>query len=394
MTRIFTNQEREMAGAAGLFAVSERRIAIELESNESHLSQEPLMKDRLVGILLGTAVGDALGLPAEGLSPRRRRRLMPGPWRHRLVFGRGMMSDDTEHTLFVAQSLLEHADNAEAFQRRLAWRLRWWFASLPPGIGRATAKACIKLWLGFSPKRSGVFSAGNGPAMRSAMIGGFFYDSPDEIDRFVRASTQLTHTDPKAVVGALAIARMAACAVSGHPERAPYLAAITETLIRLAPDDAEWQKWVKKMPPALTAGNSMSQFARELDLERGVTGYIYHTVPIAVYAWLRHYGDFRATVVSALDCGGDADTVGAIAGALVGATVGGGGIPSDWLDGIVDWPRSMRVLRNVAGRLDDQRHGTVSKGKVSYFWPAVLPRNLVLLVIVLIHGFRRLAPPY
>jgi hypothetical protein len=103
----YTNLEREMAGAAGLFAVSERRIAIELESNESHLSQEPLMKVRLTGILLGTAVGDALGLPAEGLSPRRRRRLMPGPWRHRLVFGRGMMSDDTEHTLFVAQSLLE-----------------------------------------------------------------------------------------------------------------------------------------------------------------------------------------------------------------------------------------------------------------------------------------------
>ena len=40
------------------------------------------MKNRLTGILVGTAVGDALGLPAEGLSPSRRQRLMPGPWRH------------------------------------------------------------------------------------------------------------------------------------------------------------------------------------------------------------------------------------------------------------------------------------------------------------------------
>jgi ADP-ribosyl-[dinitrogen reductase] hydrolase len=352
------------------------------------------VKDRIAGILLGTAVGDALGLPAEGLSPQRRRRLMPGPWRHRLVFGRGMLSDDTEHTLFVAQSLLEHADDAEAFQRRLAWWLRCWFASLPPGIGRATAKACIKLWFGFSPIRSGVFSAGNGPAMRSAVIGGYFYDSPDEIDRFVRASTQLTHTDPKAVVGALAVARLAACAVGRDPERPPDLAGITEMLIRLAPTDSEWQEWVEKMALALVARDSVGQFATALKLERGVTGYMYHTVPIAVYAWLRHYGDFRTTLEAALDCGGDADTVGAIAGALAGATVGESGIPAEWLDGIVDWPRTIRVLRKVAGRLDEQRRGAASNEKVSYFWPGVLPRNLVLLVIVLIHGFRRLAPPY
>ncbi len=83
------------------------------------------MTNRLAGILLGTAVGDALGLPAEGLSPQRRQRLMAGDWRHRFLFGRGMLSDDTEHALFVAQSLLRHPADADAFQRRLAWHLRW-----------------------------------------------------------------------------------------------------------------------------------------------------------------------------------------------------------------------------------------------------------------------------
>ena len=78
------------------------------------------MRDRLVGILLGTAVGDALGLPAEGLGPGRRRRLVPGPRRHRFLLGRGMVSDDTDHTLFVAQSLLKHPSDASAFQRTLA----------------------------------------------------------------------------------------------------------------------------------------------------------------------------------------------------------------------------------------------------------------------------------
>ena len=57
----------------------------------------------------------------------------------------------------------------------------------------------------------------------------------------------------------------------------------------------------------------MADFAASLGLTNGVTGYIYHTVPVAVYAWLRHYGDFRVTLEAVLDCGGDTDTVGAIA---------------------------------------------------------------------------------
>ena len=159
------------------------------------------------------------------------------PWRHRLLFGRGMLSDDTEHSLFVAQSLLRYPDDAEAFQHRLAWHLRWWFAALPAGIGMATARASLNLWLGFPPTRSGVFSAGNGPAMRSALIGGYFHEQPKMLHRFVLASTQLTHTDPKADVGAEAVARLAAWAVEHDPASQPDPGTITTLLFELAPQD-------------------------------------------------------------------------------------------------------------------------------------------------------------
>ncbi len=232
------------------------------------------MTNRLVGILLGTAVGDALGLPAEGLSPRRRQRLLPGDWRHRFLFGRGMLSDDTEHALFVAQSLLRHPADADAFQRRLAWHLRWWFAGLPAGIGMATARACLKLWLGFPPSRSGVFSAGNGPAMRSAVIGGYFHDQPELLHRFSLASTQVTHTDPKAAVGAEAIALLAAWAVEHDPTQRPDATTIAARLTQLAPQDDAWRKLIDPMPAALAAGNSVPEFANALGLARGVTGYM------------------------------------------------------------------------------------------------------------------------
>ena len=52
----------------------------------------------IIGCILGTAVGDALGLPYEGLSPTRARKLLGPPDRHRFILRRGMISDDTEHT--------------------------------------------------------------------------------------------------------------------------------------------------------------------------------------------------------------------------------------------------------------------------------------------------------
>jgi ADP-ribosyl-[dinitrogen reductase] hydrolase len=352
------------------------------------------MNDRLAGILLGTAVGDALGLPAEGLHPARRRRMMPGPWRHRFLLRRGMISDDTEHTLFVGQSLLQHPDNVVAFQRCLAWRLRWWIMGLPAGLGLATARACVKLWLGFSPKRSGVFSAGNGPAMRSALIGGYLYRDVHAIKEFVLASTRLTHSDPRAATGALAIAQLAAWAVEHSASEPPSIDLVTDMLLQIAPNDREWKEQVGGIQLAFTAGVSVAEFADSLGLQKGVTGYMYHTVPVVVYAWLRHYGDFRSTMTAVLDCGGDTDTVGAIAGALAGATVGASGIPDKWLRGIVDWPRSVGLLRRIANRLSQQQREGRALGAVSYAWPAILPRNLLFLLVVLAHGFRRLAPPY
>jgi len=105
-----------------------------------------------------------------------------------------MISDDTEHTLMVAQSLLKHPDDAAAFARSLAWRLRWWFLGLPAGVGLATARACLKLWLGFPPQRSGVHSAGNGPAMRSALLGAYFFD--DQPRRYRTIRRRLDQADP------------------------------------------------------------------------------------------------------------------------------------------------------------------------------------------------------
>src|SRR5690606_6216928 len=161
--------------------------------------------DRITGCLLGTAVGDALGLPYEGLSSSRALRMLGVPDRHRFLFGRGMFSDDTEHACMVAQSLIATNRVEREFSVDFARRLRRWFLCLPAGVGLATARACVKLCRGFGPQRSGVFSAGNGPAMRSAILGAAVEDL-ELLKRLVTHCTRVTHTDPKAFFGAFSVA--------------------------------------------------------------------------------------------------------------------------------------------------------------------------------------------
>ncbi|MDB5097945.1 MAG: ADP-ribosylation/Crystallin [Cyanobacteria bacterium RYN_339] len=333
------------------------------------------MDTRLGGLLLGTAVGDAVGLPFEGLSPARARRLFPGPLRHRLIFGHGMVSDDTEHALFTAQAFLAHPTDVAAFQRALAWKLRGWLLGLPAGIGLATLRAIARMWLGV--RRPGVRSAGNGPAMRAPVLGALLAGDADRLAAYVRAATELTHTDPQALTGALALARMAAWAVTaaGPP-------------VELAPlwgeGDAEWARLGTLVEAHLARQATLAEFAAVLGLERGVTGYMYHSVPVAAYAWLRHWGDFEATVAGVVALGGDTDSVGSFAGALAGGVVGVAGIPPAWRAGIWDWPRGERVWLAVA----------TATAPVGYFWPGVLVRNALFLAVVLAHGVRRLLPPY
>lgn len=359
------------------------------------MTNHPTRQDRFRGLMIGTAVGDALGLPAEGISRQRVARLFKGPWRHRLLPGWGMISDDTEHTIFVAQALLAHSNNPERFMKRLGWSLRWWMLSVPAGIGLATLKAALKLWCGFGVHRSGVFSAGGGPVMRIAPIGALFAENTGAMLPFIEAATRITHTDPKALIGARAIAELAAWIIHDELNSRPEPDLLIDRLRRVAADEPEWNRLMDELRIACTEELSVEEFARRLGLEKGVTGYVYHLVPVVVHAWYRHFGDFPSALKAVLNCGGDTDTAGAIIGALAGATSGESGIPRHWITGIRDWPRNPGLCRRIADRLHQASMGDISAQQpVRYCWPALPLRNLTFLVIILLHGFRRLLPPY
>jgi len=269
---------------------------------------------------------------------------------------------------------------------------------MPAGVGFATLRAILKLWIGFPGTRSGVFSAGNGPAMRSAILGVCYGDQPDTLCELVSASTRLTHTDPKAECGALAVALAAYCASQASITADSYVQKLRDLLNAARPD---WKPeittfldLVTRAAESAAAGQSAETFAETLGLRRGVTGYIYHTAPVVLHAWFSHPRDYRNAVLAVIRCGGDTDTTAAITGGIIGAGVGKQGIPAAWLADLWEWPQSVTWMERLSAQLAVVLDQQVRQQPLPFPVYGIWPRNLFFLMVVLAHGLRRLWPPY
>ena len=346
-----------------------------------------------IGCLLGTAAADSIGLPSEGLSRRRQQRWFPVIDRQRLVFGRGMCSDDTDHACMLAQAIVASGAHPRRFVQSFAWRLRFWFLGLPAGIGSATLRSILKLWLFIPPQVSGVRSAGNGPAMRSPILGVCFADSDPLLIMHNAAATTITHRDSKAEIGALAIALAARSSMRGETVE-EYMAHLSRFAAPFAEAGSELVSLAARAQASAVAGEPTEAFAATIGCANGVSGYMYHSVPAVLHAWFSHPDDFAAAVGAVIRCGGDTDTTAAMVGGIVGARVGKAGIPAHWLDAIWDWPRGLGWIEELARRAvraadTRTRQDTLF---IAPWW--LLVRSMVFMVIVLAHGFRRLGPPY
>lgn len=324
-------------------------------------------------------MADALGLPYEGLSPSRAAKLLGRPDRYRFFLGKGMVSDDTEHTVMSLMAFVQTGGEPVAYQKAFANRLKMWLMFLPAGVGFATLKAVLKLAFGVSPSRSGVNSAGNGPAMRAAILGVV----PGGLE-CLEASTFITHTDPRALQGALLVAHSAQISSSWESLKPREVLSHLKSIL---PADADqFLEALDQVAASLEAGESTTDFARKHFPQKGVTGYVLHTVPAALHAWLSHPDDYESAVKAIILCGGDADTTAAIVGGIVGARVGPEGIPQAWKDGLDEPVLNPAFFTRLAKSAADRK---------PFGHMLVNPlRNIKFLAIVLGHGFRRILPPY
>jgi len=302
-----------------------------------------------------------------------------------------MTSDDTEHTCLVANALIESAGDEDTFRRELARGLRFWLMALPAGVGFATLRATIKLCFGIDPRRSGVFSAGNGPAMKSALLGVCHGRDLAQLHRLVAVSTRITHTDPKAEHAALSVAIAANQSMHGNADPMNYYEVVSRAL---EGDSSEFLEALNVVVTSIAAGTFTADFSAQIGLGRGPSGYCLHSVPVALHAWLRNPTDYRAAVTEVIRCGGDTDTMAAITGAIVGARVGPQGIPVEWRDGIVDWPLSVNWINAQAALLSAVIDSGVGRKRLKIPFLPFLLRNCIFACVVVGHLLRRSLPPY
>jgi poly(ADP-ribose) glycohydrolase ARH3 len=304
--------------------------------------------DRVRGALLGTFVGDALGMPYEGADARQ----VPAELEMLDArLGRGTYTDDTQMMIALAESLLrcdvvEPEDLASAFRAHFDPRR---------GYGAGTTQV-IELWnsgAGTDEAARQVFagqgSFGNGAAMRVAPVAVRFFDDSVLLATQAARSARLTHTHPVGIDGAVVQAAAIAAALDDDaPLDAAIAAARTRelrerllTLQRLA---------ATAVTPEILCGPG-----------RWIGSSATDSVPVAVVAAGRA-SSFEEAVTTAIRCGGDTDTTAAMAGAIAGARFGASAIPSRWLDALEDGAYGRRHVDELARELAARAGGAASSG--------------------------------
>ena len=299
--------------------------------------------DRRRGALLGTFVGDALGMPFEG---QRRPRLDEPLELLPARLGRGTYTDDTEMMMVVAEVLAEVGSCEEEL---LAGR----FLSRHDrrrGYGAGTLRV-FTLWrrrvpvAGAAARVFGGGSFGNGAAMRVAPVGAHFADDPERLVAEASRSARVTHAHPLGIEGAVAQAAAVGAAVRGQDPLHAALAVARQPELRAS---------LVRVQTGLEESWSPERVAAEL----GASSAAHESVPAAILSAARA-DSLEAACTFAVRIGGDTDTIGAMAGAVAGARFGASTIPRRWLDGLEDGKYGRSHVERLAAALwaDDRRGG-------------------------------------
>ena len=294
----------------------------------------PDLESRFTGSLLGLFCGDALGMPYEAQPPEAVPERLEMEEARR---GRGTYTDDTQMAIALCESLLR-CDGVD--EEDLAATIA---EAFDPDRGYGpTTTLLVERWRTSRPTRDGgdARAATNGAAMRVAPVGLLFAFDPERCAHEAARQARLTHAHPLATDGATAVAAAVAAAVRGDDHLIAAIAAVeTKELRRRLARAVELRK--------------QGEWSRAREL--GSTIQAHESVPAALLA--ASAPTFEAALTFAVRCGGDTDTVAAMAGAVAGARFGVEAIPRRWLDALEDGEKGRSHVQRLAANLAERVSG-------------------------------------
>lgn len=344
----------------------------------------PTTLERSIGTLFGLAIGDALGAPVEGW-PRETIRTALGFVRdyQYTILGRGTVSDDTQMTLALAESITQER---QFEPEHFAFCLGEWMRKHDQGIeaARGASKTVTlttrALYRGIPWTETGQPSASNVPAVRVAPLALYHLHSDEAaLLRDVEDSALPTNVDPLAISGAKLIALAIRALLRTDPgEFSPssFLDYLEIHARHFSPRLAEALRPIREFlcqTPledqvfgSPVAGYAHPEYCLDLQaeimdrfevLQRIGTGkFVLESIPAAIYCFLQSPHNFEMSITTAVNAGGDTDSIAAMTGALSGAFNGTTGIPQRYLEELEHRDRLMDLATQLYAMADDSDH--------------------------------------
>ena len=277
-------------------------------------------KGRFIGTLLAAAAGEALGAPHENKTADQvgtPREITGGG-----IWAAGEPTDDIDLTLILLRSLVARR---KLDVGDIAHGLLKWFAGKPKDIGNLTRSALENLRAGEPPAQSGAIawedsgrkSAGNGSVMCCAPVGLLHVKNLDGLADDAVAHSRITHYDPRCVGACVGVTTAIALLVRGGAD-ADEAISRAATAAGAHSDDAL---------QAIERG--ASRRPADLHVDGDDRGFVLHTLELAFSA-LASAASIEEGLVAVVARGGDTDTNGCVAGALLGAKFGKAQVPERW----------------------------------------------------------------
>jgi len=293
-------------------------------------------------VLLGTAVGDALGVPFETKLANHEPLVA---WDGKSYLGSehhglkpGQYSDDTQMSLMVAESLISnHGFNPDDLAERY---VDWIVSGRARGYGKTTLLAVTNLVNGKHWSESGIAgSYGNGTAMRAAPFGVYFRNDLHSLVAICKMDSSITHASDEAEAGSIAIGLAAAYAVNGDASN--LLADLWQILPASKVRSTIYSLDSLIESPYITPEQALRVIGTKADVRQ--------TVPAALYCFLK-FNNYHDAVLAAIKAGGDTDTTAAIVGALFGAKFGMKVIDRELVQGVEESDRLIELDSQLYNR--------------------------------------------
>lgn len=333
-------------------------------------------RDKVIGMFLGGAIGDALGMPVEIMTAeeiaKRYGRITEyiKPEGHKWYNGweAGRWTDDTQLTLAIAESLIAQGeiDLDDIARRSIATMMK-----CSVGWGGSTKKSLMNIHqYSLSRLNSGARTgSGNGVAMKISPIAAFLLSRDKEISlekeiRTIIEFTIMTHDSDMAIESALAqiLAIMHCLLYTSSSNGRNIIDTIKSLKITPAilqqngfrgtylPKSLLWRIESLESYAAYERFNSMNLSQRAACFD-GATCFVYNSLPFT-YAMFMCNPHSIETLYDVVNAGGDTDTNGSMVGALLGALNGTQIFPQHLLDGLWQKEKILQVANDFCDRFN------------------------------------------